>query len=246
MKKRAFVLLALALGGGMACAQFGSVPMPYLVTGDELFGVNVGTAYVRPVLSADASDIRQGVPVAVSFRYDSERAVGTHWVVGFQAELGYLRSRMAYRLDGDSHPYEMSNDVPGHWLHYDSRTWTTSVDLRFHAGYYITEQVEPFLAVGLYENLLAGKFSSLTLTNKSTGQQEPPRTIEGKPSFDWDAGFSIAAGVAYYLNDNLYTMATAKVHIPFSWGRLSVVDGAAASGPQVYSFLVGIGYKFIN
>ena len=102
------------------------------------------------------------------------------------------------------------------------------------------------MAVGLYENLLAGKFSSLTLTNKSTGQQEPPRTIEGKPSFDWDAGFSIAAGVAYYLNDNLYTMATAKVHIPFSWGRLSVVDGAAASGPQVYSLLVGIGYKFIN
>ena len=102
MKKRAFVLLALALGGGMACAQIGSVPMPYLVTGDELLGLNVGTAYVRPVLSADASDIRQGVPVAVSFRYDSERAVGTHWAwpTGWTATVTHTRCRMMCRVIG--------------------------------------------------------------------------------------------------------------------------------------------------
>ena len=234
MKKRAFVLLALALGGGMACAQFGSVPMPYLVIGDELFGVNVGTAYVRPVLSADASDIRQGVPVAVSFRYDSERAVGTHWVVGFQAELGYLRSRMAYRLDGDSHPYEMSNDVPASFA---PTCCTTEADPAFRNVHFSKD-----VRAGVQTKDAVVILSLGTLVVQFVEEDERETSVETEK----DAGFSIAAGVAYYLNDNLYTMATAKVHIPFSWGRLSAVDEAVVSGPQVYSLLVGIGYKFIN
>ncbi|MBR1834555.1 MAG: outer membrane beta-barrel protein [Bacteroidales bacterium] len=226
------VLLILVFCGGMASAQFRPAPTPVIWTGDELFGLSVGSAYITPALSADAFDVHQSLPIAASLHYAGEKAVGTHWVVGHQAEFNYLRSRIHYTLDG------RQTTSANNWLRHDVSSWSTCVDVRLLAGYYITEQVSPFVSVGLYENLLVGGSSTVTPVDKTSGQEGTPQSSASKPSFGFEAGFSAAAGVNYYLNDNFYTTATARVHVPFGWAE-------ERHGP-VYSLTVGIGYKFIK
>lgn len=237
---KAHILLLIALWVvGAAQAQvhyYHSTAAPW--DGDELFSLHVGTR-----LQPDASTAFQStptIPLAVSLRYDGEKAFGPKWVLGFQTELGYTRSRTSHTFDGDCPPSFVTYPSAGQWLHYSSLEWDIAVEGRILAGFYLSESVQLHAAAGFYENLLSSRSLTTYTTDKRTNADSPAVTSGGKPSLGLDVGFCAAAGVSYYFSDNLYTVATAKLHIPFNWGFDERVRTNA------YSFMLGIGYKFIR
>ena len=104
MKKQHILLLAALFITCAAQAQIHYYHAPAPWTGDNAYLFTVGS-YLQPApASLNAIDYKQGVPLTLSFRYDGEEALGTHFVMGFQAELNCNLYHTTYTLDGDQNP----------------------------------------------------------------------------------------------------------------------------------------------
>ena len=240
MRKHILLLTAL-LASIAAPAQvhyYHSTAAPW--DGDELFSLHVGTLIQPSVAVPDAVQSHPTIPLTISIRYDGEKALGPKWVLGFQTEVGHTRTRTSHTFDGDCPPSFVTHPSAGQWLHYNSLEWNIAVEGRILAGYYLSEAVQFHAAAGFYENLLSSQSLTIYTTDKLTNEDSPAVTSGGKPSLGFDVGFCATAGVSYYFSDNFYTVATAKLHIPFNWGFDERVR------TNVYSFMLGIGYKFIR
>ena len=242
MKKNLLILVVAALASCAANAQviyhYQPATAPWI--GDNLFSLHVGSFYQPSMLSADATDIHEKLPLSLSFRYDGEMAMGTKWVVGFQTELNYTVLGTTYTLDGDQNSSYANAPDRGKWLHFDVKEWTLTLEERIMVGYYLTENLSLYIAPGLYEGFLTSRSYTLTRTDKVTGAETREESPKSKPTFGMHTGFSGTVGAYYYFTDNFFATATAKVHIPI---RFFDED---KNLPSTYGLMVGIGYKFIR
>ena len=242
MKKSLLILIVAAFACCAANAQviyhYQPATAPWI--GDNLFSLHVGSFYQPSMLSSNASDIREKLPLSLSFRYDGEMAMGTKWVVGFQTELNYTIFGTSYTLDGDQNSSYATNSDIGKWLHFEVKEWTLTLEERIMVGYYLTENLSLYLAPGLYEDFLSSRSYTLTRTDKVTGAETREDSPKSKPTFGMHTGFSGTVGAYYYFTDNFFATATAKVHIPI---RFFDEDKNLTSN---YGLMVGIGYKFIR
>lgn len=240
MRKQHILLLAALFISCAVQAQIHYYHAPAPWTGDNVYLFTVGS-YLQPApVSLNAIDYKQGVPLTLSFRYDGEEALGTHFVMGFQAELNCNLYHTTYTLDGDTYVFYSSKPYSGRWVHHDQHGWNLLVEVRYLAGYYIDDNWELQLGAGIYSGLLSNRKDNIHCTVKATGEPTPSTHDEGKTAFDWRLGFSGLFSVNYYFNDNFFATTAAKVRIPFKQ------DIETQNNIPNYSLLVGVGYKFIR
>lgn len=239
--KKALLLLATLLAACAAPAQvyyYHNTAAPW--DGDQLFSLHLGTLLQPAIAVPQAVQSRPGIPLALSLRYDGEKALGSKWVLGFQTEVDYTRSLSSYTFDGDCPPSFVSQSSAGQWLHYSALQWNLRIHGRFLAGYYLTETLQLHAAVGVYETLLSSSSTAAYTTDKHSGADSPATTAGGKPTMGFNIGLSTAVGVSYYFTDNLFALASAKALFPFHWGLIN------ETRTNIFGIMLGFGYKIIR
>lgn len=241
MKRKFLLLVALVATAVGARAQYytaSSAPW----TGDKLFSLTVGSLYTTLPEASDYGTYVEGshtLPFAIGLHYDGEKAIGERFVYGFINDVQLRHFGYTLRHDGDN--MMGGAYATNQWLDAKSEYNRLAIEARTALGFYITEELEVLLGVGLYTTLYENMRKEVSLINKESGhldqkfEQDPVNTL-----FELSTGVCGLLGMHYYLNDQVFLRADFQYLHPLS------LMGVVQDDTPTYMLTLGVGYRFIQ